>query len=154
MFVSYQENVDQLHALLTELDIDFDFIEITKTSISKTDFSPTNITLVNYAIKQIATESNAVGALLYINRKHSYKFRKDLKLYKPHNIESVFIEVIVPERTNIIVRRSYRHSDNNIDDFNTNYPRSLLQKLSKKPSKNVFSLGDFNIDLLKFNSCS
>ena len=103
---------------MTELDIDFDFIGITKSRISKTNFYPTNIALANYAIEQTPTESNAGGALLYINRKHSYKIRKDLKLYKPHKIESVFVEVIMPKKTNIIVGCIYRHPDNNIHDFN------------------------------------
>ena len=151
---SLSKNFDQLHALLTELDIDFDFIGITESRISKTSFSPTNIALANYVIEQTPTESNAGGAVLYINRKHSYKIRKDLKLYKPHKIESVFVEVIMPRRTNIFVGCSYRHPDNNIDEFNTNYLRPLVQKLSKESSKNIFLLGDFNIDLLKFNSCS
>ena len=60
----------------------------------------------------------------------------------------------MPKRANIIVGCIYRHPDNNIDEFNTNYLRSLLQKLSKESSKNIFLLGDFNIDLLKFSSCS
>ena len=68
---SLSKNSDQLHALLTELDADFDFIGITETRISKTDFSPTNIALANYAIEQTSTESNARGDLLYINKKHS-----------------------------------------------------------------------------------
>ena len=126
---SLSKNFDQLHALLTELDIDFDFIGITESRISKTNFSPTNIALANYVIEQTPTESNAGGALLYINRKHSYKIRKDLKLYKPHKIESVFVEVIMPKRSNIGC--IYRHPDNNIDEFNPNYLRPLLQKLSK-----------------------
>ena len=71
-----------VHALLTELDLDFDFIGITKSCISKDNFSPTNIAL----------ENARGGALLYTNRKHSYKIRKDLKLYKPHKIESVFLK--------------------------------------------------------------
>ena len=70
MFFSLSKNFDQLHALLTELDTDFDFIGIIETRISKTDFSPTNIALANYAIKKTSTESNTGGALLYINRKH------------------------------------------------------------------------------------
>ena len=150
---SLSKNFDQPNALLTELDIDFDFIGITKSRISKTNFSPTNIALANYTIEQTPTESNAVGALLYIYRKHSYKIRKDLKLYKPHKIEFVF-KVIMPKRTNIIAGCIYRHPDNNIDNFNTNYLRSLLQKLSKESPNIIFLLGDFNIDLLKFNSCS
>ena len=125
---SLSKNFDQLNALLTELDIDFDFIGITESRISKTNFSPTNIALANYAIEETTTESNARGALLYINRRHSYKIRKRLKLYKHHKIESVFVEVIMPKRINIIVGCIYRHPDNNIYDFNTNYLRPLLQK--------------------------
>ena len=87
---SLSKNFDQLHALLTELDTDFDFIGITETRISKTDFSLTNIALANYAIEQTSTESNAERALLYINRKHSYKIQKDLKLYKPHKTECFY----------------------------------------------------------------
>ena len=122
--------------------------------IQNTNFSPTNIALANYVIEQTPTGSNVGGALLYINREHSYKIRKDLKLYKPHKIESVFVEVIMPKKTNIIVGCIYRHPDNNIDDFNSNYLRPILHKLSKESSKKFFLLGDFNIDLLKFNSCS
>ena len=132
------KNFDQLHVLWTEIDIDFDFIGTTESFISKTNFSPTNIVLANYAIQQTPTESNAGGALLYINRKHSYKLRKYLKLYKPHKIESVFVEVIMPKITNIIVGCIYRHPDDNIDYFNTNYLRPLLQKLSKESSKIFF----------------
>ena len=135
-------------------DIDFDFRDIIEPHICKTNFSPRNITLANYAIEQTPTESNTGGALLYMKRKRSYKIRKDLKLYKPYKIEYVFVESIMPKRTNVIVWCIYRHSDNDTDDFNTNYQRSLLQKLSKGSSKKFFLLCDFNIDLLKFNSYS
>ena len=93
---SFSKHFDQLHALLTELDIDFEFIGITESRISKAKFSPTNIALANYAIKQTSTESNAGGARLYINRKHSYKIRKDLK--SPIKMESIFVEVIIPKK--------------------------------------------------------
>ena len=63
---SLSKNFDQLHALLTKFDIDFDFIGITESRISKTNFSQRNIALANYVIEQTPTESNAGGALLYI----------------------------------------------------------------------------------------
>ena len=125
------KHFDQLHALLTGLDIDIDFIGITESRISKNNFSPTNIALANYAITQAPTKFNAGGAVLYIHIKHSYKIRKDLQLYKPRKIESVFIELIMTKRTNIIVGCISRHPDNNIDHFSTNYLRPLLQKSSK-----------------------
>ena len=57
------------------------------------------------------------------------------------------------KRSNVTVTFSYRHPDNNIDDFNTNYVESFLQKISKELSKNFSLLGDFNIDVLEFNGC-
>ena len=54
---------------------------------------------------------------------------------------------------NIIVGCIYKHPDNNIDDLNTNCLRPLLQKLSKELPKHAFLLGNFNIDIVKFNSC-
>ena len=48
---SVSKNFDQLHAIMAELDIDFDVIGITKSRISKTNFSATNIALANYAIE-------------------------------------------------------------------------------------------------------
>ena len=78
---SLSKNIDKLHALLTELNIFFNLI--TEWCIWKNNFSPTKIALESYAIEQTPTGSNAGGALLYMNRKRSYKIRKDLKSYKP-----------------------------------------------------------------------
>ena len=38
----------------------------------------------------------------------------------------------------------------NLNDFNNNCPNILLQKISKE-TKNVCLLGDFNVDLLKYD---
>ena len=38
----------------------------------------------------------------------------------------------------------------NLNEFNNNCPNILLQKISKE-TKNVCLLGDFNVDLLKYD---
>ena len=38
----------------------------------------------------------------------------------------------------------------NLNEFNDNYLNILMRKLSKE-KKNVFLLGDFNVDLLKYD---
>ena len=48
------------------------------------------------------------------------KFEKILN-YTSRVKLNLFLLKIMPERTNIIVRCIYRHPDNNIDGFNTNY---------------------------------
>ena len=144
------KNFDQLHALLTDLDIDFYFIGITQSHISKTNSSPTNIALANYAIEQTPTEYKAGGADLHINRKHSYKIWKHLKIYEPDKTESVFVEVM-SKRTNIIIG-AFIYTLIMILMILTQITYNFSSKnYLKNRQKNTFLLSDFNIGLLKFN---
>ena len=93
--------------------IEFYFISITKSGLIK-DISPnTNINL-NDVIEHTPTESSARGALLYINKKYSYQPRNDLNTYKSDHPESIFIEIILPKRSNIIIGCIYRHQSMDI----------------------------------------
>ena len=49
------------------------------------------------------TESSAGGTLLYIANHISYKPRNDLNINKNPELESTFIEVINPQKSNIII---------------------------------------------------
>ena len=63
----------------------------------------TNINLPNYSIEYTPTESDAGGTLLYISNNITYKPRKDLNIYKTCELESTFVEVINPKKSNIIL---------------------------------------------------
>ena len=65
-------------------------------------------------------------------------------------MESSFIEISNPKRYNIIIGCIYRHPNMDLDEFNDNYLNTLLDKSSKE-NKSVFLLGDFNVDLLKYD---
>ena len=81
----------------------------------------------------------------------SYKTRNDIKIYKFFElIESTFIEICNPKKTNIIVGCIYKHPNMNINEFNDDYLNKLLDKLSKG-NKNIFFLSDFNINLLNYD---
>ena len=92
----------------------------------------------------------AGGTLLYINNKLSYKLRQNLCIYKSSELESTFIEIKNPKKTNIIIGCIYRHPTMNLNEFKDKHLNILLQKISKE-KKNVFLLGDFNVDLLKYD---
>ena len=97
------------------------------------------------------TESNAGGTLLYIAIHLSYKPSTDLGLNKSNQLESTFIEIINSRKSNIIVGCLYKHPNMDVSDFNNkNHLNTLLDKLSKE-NKQVFLLGDFNINLLNYN---
>ena len=104
---------------------------------------------MKYSNKFCPTESSAGGTLLYIHSHLSYKPRNDLSIYKPTELESSFIEISNPKRSNIIIGCIYRHPNMDLDEFNDNYLNTLLDKVSKE-KKFVFLLGDFSVDLLKY----
>ena len=61
-------------------------------------------------------------------------------------------EIVLPNSSNVIIDCKYKHPMLHIGHFNSNYISPLLCNLSNKSSKQIFSLGDFNIDLLKYDS--
>ena len=65
-------------------------------------------------------------------------------------MESTFIEIVNPKKSNIIVGVIYRHPSMDLNDFNCNYLNQLLENISKE-KKSIFLLGDFNVNLLNYN---
>ena len=117
----------------------------------KKDKSPINsINLKGYSHESCPTESAAGGTLLYISNNLSYKPRNDLCIYKSTELESTFIEILNPKKTNVSVDCIYRHPHRDFHEFNGYYINNLWDKLSKE-NKTVFLLGDFGIDLFNYD---
>ena len=144
---SLTKKFDDFNILLSDLNVSFD---ITETRIKKDSPSPINLQLSNYSTEHIPTESTAGGPLLYISKRLSYQLRNDLRLYEPVQIESTFIEIICSKSTNVIVGCIYKHLTLPINDFTNDFISLLLLKLQGESFKRIFLLGDFNIDLLKY----
>ena len=147
---SISKHFDEFEHLLQSTKIDFDVIAVSESRIIKDKNSSRNINLLNYSYESCPTESSAGGTLLYINDRVSYKTRSDLSLYKTKELESTFIEIVSKNKVNSIVGCIYRHPNMDLSEFNEDYISPLLEKLSKE-NKNIFLLGDFNIDLLQYN---
>ena len=106
--------------------------------------------LNNYSFRFTPTETSAGDTLLYIANHLSYKCCNDLNIYKKNELESTFIEIVNPRKSNIIVGVIYRHPSMDLTDFNCNYLNKLLENISKE-QKSIFLLGDFNVNLLNYN---
>ena len=65
-------------------------------------------------------------------------------------MESTFIEIVNPKKSNIIVGVICRHPSMDLTDFNGNYLNQLLENISKE-KKSIFLLGDFNVNRLNYN---
>ena len=147
---SLNKNFDDLEHLLKCTNKVFDIIAVTETRITKQTSLTTNINLRNYAIEFTPTESSAGGTLLYIASHLSYKPRPDLNIYKSNQLESTFVEIINPKKSNIIIGCIYKHPNMDVTDFKSNYFSQIFEIVSKE-QKQVFLLGDFNINLLNYN---
>ena len=93
---SSNKNFDDLEYLLKNT------IAVTGTRITRNISKLCNISLKNYAVKSTPTESSKGGTLLYIAHHLSYKPRSDPNIYKKSELESTFVETIIPERSNIV----------------------------------------------------
>ena len=92
----------------------------------------------------VQQKTNAGGTLIYIGNHLSYKTRIYLKIYKSFELESTFIEICNPKKTNITIVCIYKNPNMKISEFNDDYLNDLPEKLSKE-NKTIFPLGDFNM---------
>ena len=147
---SLNKNFDDLQYLLSCTKIFFDTIVESETRITRNVSLLNNLNLNNYSFEFTPTETCAGGTLLYIANHLSYKCRNDLNIYKKNELESTFIEIVNPKKSNIIVGVIYRHPSMDLTDFNCNYLNKLLENISKE-QKSIFLLRDFNVNLLNYN---
>ena len=150
---SIQKHVDSLRSLLLILesnDFEFDIVAISESKIIKNIPPLVDICIDNYHNPiSIPSEASKGGVLLYVNKKiPNFKPRPDLNAYAPKMIESAFIEIIHPSKSNTIIGVIYRHPSLDVDNFNSDHIRPLVTKLSLEKNKNIYLAGDFYINLL------
>ena len=92
-----------------------------------------NIELSNYSFEHTPTESSAGGTLLYIANHLPYKTKK----YKKIDLESTFVEIINPKKSNIIVGTIFIQPKMDVTGFN-NILNNLLNKLIKNKKQCFF----------------
>ena len=118
---SLNKNSDDLQHLLSSTKKVFDIIAVSETRITKQISLLNNLNLNHYSFEFTPTETSAGGTLLYIANHLSYKCRNDLNIYKKNELESTFIEIVNPKKSNIILGVIYRHPSMDLPDFNRNY---------------------------------
>ena len=139
---------EELEELLNEINIKFSIIGISESKL-RANLNPlSNTTLKNYNVEHTTTESEKGGALSYISSKLNYKVRSDLKMYKTKELESIFIEIINKKGKNQITGCIYKHPKMLISEFCEDFLNDLTEKLSKE----IYLMGDFNINLLNYQS--
>ena len=144
-------HIDDLRDLLSRLDFCFDVIGISEHRIKKGQKPSNNIDLQGYNEFIFEPTGTACGGTgFYIHEKHDCIERKDLNLNFPSDFEASFVEIVLPDRKNLVVGCIYRHPSSKIsvNDFNELHIQPILHKISQE-KKECALMGDFNIDFLR-----
>ena len=148
---SLSKNFDQLQNVLSAAKIDFDLIGIieTKQQVDK-DFL-VNVNITGYHMYTQPSKSNAGGVAIYIKNNLDNFIRDDLcKL--DDCFEAVWIEIKNSKGKNSLCGCIYRHPNTDVTNL-MQYLEATFSLIDKK-KYNVFLMGDFNIDLLQYESHS
>ena len=146
---SLSYHFEELEELLNEINIKFSIIGISESKL-RANLNPlSNTTLKNYNIEHTTTKSKKGGTLLYISSKLNCKVHSDLIMCKTKELESIFIEIINKKGKNQIIGCIYKHPKMLISKFCEDFLKDLTEKLSKE-NKEIYLMGDFNINLLNY----
>ena len=146
-FISHADNINEFlaHPKKTE----FDAICITETSLKDVDI-PENALPHGYEPFSTKTLSSKGGVTIFVKNTHDYFERDDLRVQRKE-FEAVWIEINNSRNKNMVVGCIYRHPHyQNLEDF-SEYMNATFTRLNKE-KKEVYIAGDFNIDLLKYES--
>ena len=141
-------NFDKLNLLLGNLQVPFSVIGISETWLNDATSELVNITGYNFASNHRKSKTGG-GVGIYLKNDLEHKLREECNFSDSEVIESLFLEITVPHRKNIIVGSVYRPPNQNtatfLDKFN-----DILSSISKD-NKHRYVMGDFNLDLLQYN---
>ena len=147
----YVSHADSIQEFLVHSKIDFNVICISETSLQDDETIPHNAKLSGYNDPFTTnTETSKGGVAIFTKNNDNVFERDDLKI-RTKEFEAVWVEIKNKGCKNTVVGCVYRHPHyNNINDF-SKYINKCLIKLNKE-NKDVYIAGDFNIDLLKYET--
>jgi exonuclease III len=147
---AYQQT-DKLENMLVELYHPFSIIGLTETKIKseQDNVSVLNTAMHGYHFVSQPSLSNAGGVGMYISENYKYTIRDDLSK-SSKEFETLWLEIHNDSQQNFLCSVIYRHPNGNADTF-ISYIDSSIDKIHRE-GKYCVILGDFNLDLLKFET--
>ena len=142
---SLTHNFSPLTDLLNASGIRFSVIGLTETWLKESSHM-VDIDGFKF-VHKYREKRHGGGVGLYVSTHLKFKLRPDLNISNENLAESMFIEILRPTG-NIIVGVIYRPPEQNVKLFIDAY-NELLDKISLA-NKWVYIMGDFNLDLMKY----
>ena len=147
---SISNKFDSFKQFLDTLDKHFQIIGLTETWLNDTNYDSFNIKDYEYIGSNRANKRGG-GVCMYISKQLIFKIRDDLVQNIEDVIETMFIEICRPSGKNLIIGVIYRPPNSKFEMFE-NAINAILYKIERE-NKICYLAGDFNVDLLKSESC-
>ena len=145
-----ESKFDELHNFITSTTLNLEIICLSETSQKLNQDFGTNIMIDGYKTPFVqGSKFNKGGVAIYTKDDLNVFERDDLKKIDDC-FEVIWVEINVEKAKNIICGCVYRHPNSDIQVLE-NYINKCLTKISKE-NKECYLSGDFNIDLLKYDS--
>ena len=145
-----ENKIDLLDKFIKTTKTDIDVICISETSQRENVDFMANIHLDGYNKPFSQGSKTAKGGVAIYTKSNISAFSRDDLNKIDKSFETVWIEIQIDGSKNIVIGCAYKHPHGNIDDF-TDYLTKCLAKINKS-NKECYLTGDFNIDLLKYDS--
>ena len=148
---SLASHFEELQASLGLCKFPFDIIGISETKHIDGHNLTTNVSLEGYSLHSQPTKSSYGEVALYVNEKLDHFCRNDLGLSKKNLVyETIQAEIKQEKSKNIICCCAYRHPDTDVEEVKDHLEK-VFQKMSKE-NKLIYLMGDFNFDLLNYET--
>ena len=149
---SLSKHFDELRSLITSTKIPFDVIRISESKRLINQNFKINVSLEGYHLHSQPTKSSHGGVVMYVNKHLDYTVRDDLSVIEDE-YETLWIEIKTGSKAkNILCCCVYWHLNTDPKKF-VDYMDNVFSKLSKA-NKSVFLMGDFNVNLLSYETHS
>ena len=144
---SLSRHLDELTSLLSSLGKQFDVIGVSEMWHSESNPILTNMNIDGYQLFDTKSLSQNGGVGLFVKSSLCSNKRDDLNC-QCEEFETIWIEIDVKNDKNLLFCCVYRHPNSTIDKLTSHF----VNILSKTMNKQVFIMGDFNINLLNYDS--
>ena len=150
---SMRNKFDDLLTYLNSIACEFSVIALTETWLNENDYQD-NFEIPGYNTHKLNRKNKVGGGICIFTKDHlKTKLRNDLiNETSLDNCESLFLEIENAKNKNVIIGTIYRPPNNRFYDFEGDL-KAILSKLEKS-DKPTYIMGDFNIDLLRYDKCS
>ena len=146
---SLSKNFDQLLTVLSGSKINFDVIGISKTKQKTGMGFLVNVDINNYFMYTQPSKLASGGVAIYVNDKLDHSRVEDMCI-ATNEFEVLWVEIKNKKGKNFLIGCAYRHPNTDPINF-IEYIETTLAKIHKNKYE-IFFMGDFNIDLLQYDS--